>query len=479
METDDFHLPPPLWRAGLEQKGFVLLLDVMAKPRSRQRAQTLPAVAAQCHRGPAPALRHPGPRLQGGWGGTAVEGTLAATTGRGASPGRGGTTTCRRVSALPRSLREHGQPLPGRPSAGEAGSRPHRAHGRSRTEAGCALYHHRDSRSPPKGLCRPAVPAWSRSPRLAPPPSPPGAATAAPPVLQHPSCSAAEHPAGPAAHRVARHAGRRSPRSATSRPPGASGTAANRRARGARGRPLQPMVRELSSPVLSERGVTSGGARGGRSGRGGAARRGAAGMELGAVLEAVAGRGGAEAVEQVLARYNEEVTGCWGGPASPRPRPPLPRRCRRAAPPRPRPYRRRRVAGVRLLRPGGAPAAAPRAPLLLPFSQLEPPGRPARYSLPASLRLRVYSGPQGAGAVSEGGESRVPGEHKVRGSVGRSFRLPGSAPRALSQVLAPLEVPGVERGRHPRWRCGKGCSTAWVCLRSLLTPVPRGKSWAQ
>lgn len=44
--------------------------------------------------------------------------------------------------------------------------------------------------------------------------------------------------------------------------------------------------------------------------RSGAGR--AAGMELGAVLEAVEGRTGPEAVERVLARYNEEVTGCWG-----------------------------------------------------------------------------------------------------------------------------------------------------------------------
>lgn len=71
-------------------------------------------------------------------------------------------------------------------------------------------------------------------------------------------------------------------------------------------------------------------------------------MELGAVLEAVEGRGGGgpEAVERVLARYNEEVTGRWGGRASRLVSlyPPPPGGV--AAPSRPRQHRRHRAAGV-------------------------------------------------------------------------------------------------------------------------------------
>lgn len=91
-------------------------------------------------------------------------------------------------------------------------------------------------------------------------------------------------------------------------------------------------------------------------------------MELSAVLEAVEGRGGAEAVERVLARYNEEVTGRWGGgrASSPSPRRasrPL-HRCRRPTPPRPGQHR---AAGVppplRPLSPGLGPAVTASAAL--------------------------------------------------------------------------------------------------------------------
>lgn len=165
--------------------------------------------------------------------------------------------------------------------------------------------------------------------------------------------------------------------------------------------------------------MTSAGARGRRSGRGGAAAaaggaRRAAGMELGAVLEAVEGRSGAEAVEQVLARYNEEVTGCWGGRASPLrgprslgavaapPRPALPS----AVPPAPSRGGPASPVGRGSCRcPSGIASAA-----VLPARGAGwAPGRPARYCLPASPALpRVLSPAEcaghggGAGVVSEG-----------------------------------------------------------------------------
>lgn len=137
-------------------------------------------------------------------------------------------------------------------------------------------------------------------------------------------------------------------------------------------------------------------------------------MELGAVLEAVEGRGGGgpEAVERVLARYNEEVTGRWGGRASrlvslsP---PPPPRRCRRPVPPSAAPPAPGRggpgLAGVLAAapRPGLGSAVGPqRSPL--PFPQL---AACARYGLGAS--------PCGTGVASEGsaqGKADSPGSTK-------------------------------------------------------------------
>ncbi|KAL2309297.1 hypothetical protein Nmel_005489 [Mimus melanotis] len=106
--------------------------------------------------------------------------------------------------------------------------------------------------------------------------------------------------------------------------------------------------------------------------------------ELGAVLEAVEGRGGgAEAVERVLAWYNEEVTG-----PIPLPSAPLPRRFRRPAPPA-----IGSAASIVLVAPGLGSAAGPQRSPLHRYAPVPHSPCPAQSPVPSRAL-------PGAGAVS-------------------------------------------------------------------------------
>lgn len=157
------------------------------------------------------------------------------------------------------------------------------------------------------------------------------------------------------------------------------------------------------------------------------------GPELGAVLEAVEGHGGgAEAVERVLAWYNEEVTG-----PIPLPSASICRRCRRPAPPA------IGSPGSSVLDPpraglcSGSPALTALPPCPLPLTA------PARRSLPpfpCAPRPQAVQGTAAlpgrrAGAAAGEKQTSKGTQNPVRGSGPGTFGLEFCAPQWVVWVI--------------------------------------------